>query len=36
MEGRDDDLLEWLKERYGGNGGPHILAALQDLKDSTP
>ena len=34
MDGRDDDLLTWLDERYGGHGGPHILAALDELKTS--
>ena len=32
MQGRDDALLAWLDERYGGHGGPHILAALEELK----
>ena len=34
MEGRDDDLLAWLDERYGGHGGPHILAALEELSQT--
>ena len=36
MVGRYDDLLAWLDERYGGHGGPHILAALEELRSSTP
>jgi hypothetical protein len=33
MAKRDDALLAWLDECYGGHGGPEILAALNDLKN---
>ena len=35
MEGRDDAILAWLGTRYGGHGGPHILAALEELRTHT-
>jgi hypothetical protein len=35
MRGRDDDLYDWMKKRYGAVGGPEILAALDDLKSLT-
>jgi hypothetical protein len=34
MKGRDDDLYDWMKKRYGAVGGPEILAALEELKQT--
>ncbi len=34
MRGRDDDLYDWLEKRYGAVGGPEILAALEELKQT--
>ena len=32
MRGRDDDLYDWMKKRYGAVGGPELLKALNELK----
>ena len=34
MQGRDDELYEWLEKRYGGVGGPEILQALEELRQT--
>lgn len=36
MTGRDDELYQWLKDTYGGVGGPEILKALNHLRTQKP